>query len=245
MNGQASVRKSSILRLKKSDFLWTLIPALLWMGGISLRQNVISASCPQVPEKCSKAALPAIDQLSFGMESGPADGYSYLTQNFSGALALGVPALWSFSSSIFGFINPSAAITAAGVDLVLVLQTASINGMFTELSHLVFQRPRPFVYYNPLKRGADPSNYVSFYSGHTSFSAAMLVALFLILRARRAPPILIVLSVVSAEALVMATAYFRIMAGRHFLTDVAVGAVAGTGAAWLVFRRHWVSGNSF
>jgi membrane-associated phospholipid phosphatase len=225
-------------KLKKTDFLWTVVPAVLWVVLTFMRPSLIATSCVKDPEKCSKESLYPIDQLSFGIEDPRADEYSYITQNLSGALAVGIPALWSFSRLAVGALSPAAALTTVGIDLVLVLQTASWNGAFTEMSHLLVQRPRPFVYYDPRQRGIDPAHYVSFYSGHTSFAAAMAVAVFLILLGRGAPLGLIVVSIISAESLIISTAYFRIMAGRHFLTDVVFAALAGTATAWFVVVRH-------
>jgi membrane-associated phospholipid phosphatase len=225
-------------KLKKSDFLLTVIPLLVWGGAIFMRPYIINPVCMNTPQKCIKASLPAVDQLSFGMEDSTADGYSYFTQNLSGALAAIVPAAWTFSKFAMGGLSPAAALSTVGVDLVLIFQAASWNGVFLELTHLIVQRPRPFVYSDPIQRGSDPAHYISFYSGHTSFAAAMGVTVFLLLLMRGAPLLLLVLSVVSAESLILLTAYFRILAGRHFLTDVIFGALAGTAVAWIVLSRH-------
>lgn len=238
MKSEVSKIHNYPLKLKKSDFLWTIVPALLWVGATYMRPSVIAASCIKAPEKCTQEFLLPIDRLSFGMEFPQADEYSYFTQNLSGVLAVGVPAVWSLSRYVMGSLSPVVALTTAGVDLVLVLQTISWNGIFTELSHLIVQRPRPFVYYDPLQRGLDSAHYVSFYSGHTSFTAAMTVVVFLILLVRGAPLFLILLSLISVESLILGTAYFRILAGRHFLTDVVCGALAGTAAAYIVVARH-------
>ena len=66
----------------------------------------------------------------------------------------------------------------------------------------------------------------------------MMVAVFLILWMRGAPLLLLLLSALAAETLIITTAYFRILAGRHFLTDVIMGALAGTTVAWVVVSRH-------
>jgi membrane-associated phospholipid phosphatase len=230
--------RSQPFQLKKSDFFLIVIPGLIWGAAIFMRQSVINPYCRNTPQMCSKESLLPMDQLSFKMEDPDADGYSYFTQNLSGALAVVVPATWSLSQLALGSVSPIGALGMVGVDLVLVLQAASWNGLFTEFSHLIVQRPRPFVYYDPSQRGIDPAHYTSFYSGHTSFTAAMTLIVFLILLVRGAPLFVLALAVVSGEVLVISTAYFRILAGRHFLTDVIIGALAGTAVAWVVISRH-------
>src|SRR5262249_42708323 len=95
-----------------------------------------------------------------------------------------------------------------------------------------------FVYSNPALRGTDPSHYTSFYSGHTSFAALAGLSLFLILLARGAPTWLIAIAAMSWQGLTIATGYFRVMAGRHFLTDVIAAAWIGSAAALVVFLAH-------
>jgi membrane-associated phospholipid phosphatase len=91
---------------------------------------------------------------------------------------------------------------------------------------------------NPAHEGMNQAHYISFYSGHTSFSSAMNTAIFLILLAHRVPLWAMLLSFISMESLVFSTAYFRILAGRHFLTDVICGACAGALVAWTVVWYH-------
>ena len=131
-----------------------------------------------------------------------------------------------------------AALAASGIDLVLFTQTAGINGMLTEIAHDFARRPRPFVYGDPNGRGRDPQNYTSFYSGHTSFASAAAAFLILTLLARGAPVWLLVLVGAGAELLVASTALFRMLAGRHFLSDVVCGALAGSAVALCVALAH-------
>ncbi|MEO5971406.1 MAG: phosphatase PAP2 family protein [Bdellovibrionia bacterium] len=238
MKSEVAKIRSHSFKLTKFDFILTVIPVLIWAGSTFMRQTVITPSCMNAPQKCSKESLLPIDQISFGMEDPRADGYSYFTQNLSGVLAVAVPAAWSLSRLAMGSLSPAVTLSVLGVDLVLILQTASWNGFLTELSHWIVQRPRPFVYYDPVQRGIDPAHYVSFYSGHTSFAAAMTVATFLILVVRGAPLLLLMLSAIAVQSLIISTAYFRILAGRHFLTDVIFGAVAGSAVAWVVVSQH-------
>jgi membrane-associated phospholipid phosphatase len=228
----------------KSGVLWTIIPAILWLIMISARPVLLNTQCAQSPQTCTKESIFSIDRLSFGMEDSQADHYSFLTQNTSGVWAATLPILLGSIQIATGGISSSIILLNLAEDSIALLQVISWNGFLTEVSHWVSQRPRPFVYSNPAERGIDSAHYTSFYSGHTSFSAAANTAAFLILVSRNAPFLLLLISFVSAEALVFSTAYFRILAGRHFLTDVICGAIAGTLVAFVVLRKRktkWLS----
>jgi membrane-associated phospholipid phosphatase len=227
-------------RLSRKDWALTLIPALLWIAGTHARQYLIHPRCvgPDAGAECSKTNVPSIDQPGLGMENMRADAYSYTTQNVSGYLAIGAAVLWSGGAVLTNLSTPLTAAIAAGTDLVLLGQAASWNGVFNEICHVIAHRPRPFVYSDPGGRGQDPAHYTSFYSGHTSFAAVAGVSLFLILLARGAPAGLLIFSASISQGLVMSTGLFRILSGRHFLTDVVAAACFGSLIALAVFLCH-------
>lgn len=239
-------KRSSWQHTLLKHLAFAFVPAVLWVGAISLRPLVLDPFCVKAGGICTKESVFFIDQLSIGMEDWKADAYSYWTQNLSGIIALIVPFLWNFSGFLRSQakrpIHSSLATTSliSGLDFLLVLQVMSWNGLFTEISHLLSHRPRPFVYLDPFTRGTDPAHYTSFYSGHTSFSAASTFILLLILIRRKAPFPILLASAASYQILVFSTGYFRVLAGRHFLTDVIVGAIAGSltaGAVYLFSKR--------
>ncbi len=226
-------------RLTRADIALTLVPALLWWAAASYgRQAWISPRCAATPELCSRDSVPVLDRLAIGLESPEADFYSEVSQDVSGIAAFAVPALWSVSLATLGRLTPAGALMAIGTDFVLLAQTAAFNGVFTELSHLVSQRPRPFVYTDPPRRGPNPAHYTSFYSGHTSFAAAACTLLVLLLLARGAPLPLVGASAALGQVLIILTAVLRIFAGRHFLSDVLVAAIAGSLVALAVTHLH-------
>ena len=224
-------------RLRRKDFFLTLAPALLWGVALFSRPYVLSPHCAEHPDTCLTSSVNRIDQPGLGLENSNADGFSYWTQNFSGVLALTAPAIWSGSLAVLGTVTPAIALEQAGIDLVLVLQTAAWNGLATETAHLLTERPRPFVYSRPTE-AQNPSNYTSFYSGHTSFAAASNTALLIILFARQAPTFLLLLTGALGQVLILSTAFFRVLAGRHFISDVLAGAIAGSCIALLVAYFH-------
>jgi membrane-associated phospholipid phosphatase len=61
------------------------------------------------------------------------------------------------------------------------------------------------------------------------------------LSSRGAPRWLVVAAAAGAYALMSLTGMYRVLAGRHFPTDVLIGALAGVAVATLVARRHRLS----
>lgn len=224
--------------LNRRDRWLTFVPIVLWTGAVLLRPWVIRPWCSQTPEQCTLQSILPMDQIAAGMESGASDGLSFITQNTSGILLLAVPLIWAAFALLRGQIQRKAAMLQVGTDFIIAVQTVTWNGFFTELSHLISQRPRPFVYSSPALRGIDPAHYTSFYSGHTSFSAASTTALVFILISRKAPSSLLWMSIACAQILVFLTGIFRVLAGRHFVTDVIIGGLAGTCVAWIIAMVH-------
>lgn len=188
--------------------------------------------------ECTAESVPKFDRAAIGFNNATADEYSYFTQNLSGILALSVPPAWAGALAVFGKLMPATAIAWAATDLILVAETTALNGMIGELTKITVQRPRPFVYVNPSNDGANPSNYISFYSGHTSYAAASTTAMFLILLSRNPPLIMLFASALAIPTLTILTGMLRVMAGRHFLTDVTAAAIIGSLIALAVAYFH-------
>lgn len=224
-------------KLRWSDLAFTLIPTLLWWAAVHSRATFITAHCVERPETCTVASLPLMDQPAAGLEVPGADAMSFTTQGLSGILALSVPPLFHTGLLLTGAINPFAALLGVATDWVILFQVTAWNGVVTESSRLLVQRPRPFVYADPV-RARDFSNYTSFYSGHTSFAAASTIGLFLLLAARGAAPWILILMGAVSYSLVSLTGMYRILAGRHFPSDVLTGALMGALVAFAVLSWH-------
>ncbi len=125
-------------------------------------------------------------------------------------------------------------------DLTIVAEAVLLSGVTNQVTKLVARRPRPMIY--GLTAG-DPAlsvldNYLSFYSSHTSitFAAGMAVATIYARRHPHDPARWAVYA--GAAALGSTVGALRIGSGRHFPTDVLVGAVLGTLAGVLVPLAH-------
>ena len=112
-----------------------------------------------------------------------------------------------------------------------------INQAITDVVKLVVQRPRPYAYNS--NSGYDISNSdarLSFYSGHTANAAFFGSLISIILYKYEAVPAR--WAWVPAVVFPAIMGASRMMAGKHFFTDVLAGTVAGAGVGLLTFRLH-------
>ncbi|MGK5088645.1 phosphatase PAP2 family protein [Bdellovibrionota bacterium FG-2] len=225
-------------RLRKSDLLLTLLPALIWFAALSGRPYLMNTRCASAPENCVRASVFKLDRVSLGMADGNADELSFRTQDLSGYIASSLPFAWHLTHATLGRVSPLTALVGFATDTLILFQAVTLNGAVNEITRLIVQRPRPFVYGDPKTQGANPAHYTSFYSGHTSFAAAVMTSLVLMLLGRGAPSSLIALLAAGDFVLVFLTGFFRVLAGRHFATDVLAGALAGALIALGVALYH-------
>src|SRR5271154_2244333 len=120
-------------------------------------------------------------------------------------------------------------------DALLIAETGVIAANVTQLTKLLVGRERPFVHALPPEQKSltpQPSdNNFSFFSGHTTeaFALATAAGTVCTMRGYRwAPPVWPVGGAVAAT-----TAYLRIAADKHWLTDVVVGAAIGFAVPYL------------
>ena len=121
-------------------------------------------------------------------------------------------------------------------DAVVFSEVLALNGALVTLAKYTVQRPLPRVY-----AGQDPAlarkpgGYRSFYSGHTSVTFAALYATAYTIDARYGQG---AWPWIGATAIGAAVGAERVAAGRHFYTDVMVGAVAGSAFGIVVPWLH-------
>lgn len=131
----------------------------------------------------------------------------------------------------------------AGRSLLLYGETLSVSLVANAVTKFLVQRPRPYNYHGDERvqrfaRGEGKDSHTSFYSGHssTAFAAAVGGAyLFAVASDDRDSKALIWMIQLGMAT---ATANLRVRAGRHFYSDVVIGAVLGSAVGFLVPALH-------
>lgn len=108
-------------------------------------------------------------------------------------------------------------------DALYIASSSAVNALVTLLAKKVVKRPRPFLANVKISAVYQPHNY-SFPSGHTSTSFTTATAL------SQAYPKWYV--VAPAYLWAGSVAYSRLYLGVHYPSDIAAGAVLGTGTAF-------------
>lgn len=122
----------------------------------------------------------------------------------------------------------------------IAAETFLVTAALTSLTKNIFQRKRPYTYNTnvPMSQRTDDDATASFFSGHTSISAAMSFMTAKMYsdyhpNSSAKPYIWAV-----AAALPLATAYLRVKGGKHFPSDVLIGYLVGAGLGILIPELH-------
>ena len=217
------------------EWAFLVVAVLLWIALTALRSRLIVPFCGTQLALCRVENLNWLDRMYVGTYHSQIDFLSFATQYCAGVVAFFVP-LW--------IAKKSGKWDAFKVDAMVFLQTLVWNGLVTEVTHLLTGRPRPFVYLDPTQYGALVAHYTSMVSGHTSFATASSVALILALYGHRRSEKAIRLAYCSGVFWILTTAAFRVLAGRHFITDTLGAMVTGTAVAAAVAFLHRASAQS-
>jgi membrane-associated phospholipid phosphatase len=181
--------------------------------------SIIHPRCP-----CRPSEVNGFDRGAIGWNSGVAGDLSDVTAGLTVVAAL------ALDLSDVGFTR------AFLEDTVVLVEAEALNSALVTLFKYTVQRPLPVVY-----AGQAPDllhsagGYRSFYSGHTSLAFAALVTGANTWSRRHPGAIWPWVVTVLAGASVGVE---RVLAGRHFPTDVLAGAAAGTLFGFLVPALH-------
>jgi len=153
---------------------------------------------------------------------------------------------------LYGSIGLGLVVSAVGgrthgdgwVPLGIMSESLALSGTTVSLVKLAVRRPRPFTYLDDptadvQEELADVDATLSFPSGHTGMTAtaSFCAASLLVDEGMPAWPLY-----GGAAALTTTVASFRVLAGRHFPTDVVAGAAIGTAIGLAVPSMHTASG---
>lgn len=164
-----------------------------------------------------------------------------LDRSLRDALVWSAPARAHSLSNLFGFVVTPAlelslvALASSGVDdraarvlddAIPVIESGVLAALLNQTVKFAVARRRPFVAFGDPSLPPDVDDNTSFYSGHTTlvFALATTAGVVAHRRGYRLAPVIWA----SGYILGATTGYLRIAADRHYVTDVVVGAVAGT-----------------
>jgi membrane-associated phospholipid phosphatase len=189
-----------------------------WLGSEALKGELAPSTC----RWCDPPGFDSsVRDALHWQETGRADVLSYV-------VPLAVEPAVVFGLNAYS-ARDQAPPRAGWVDALLVSEATAIAMAMNQAVKFVVGRERPFVHALPEAEKPNTSrpsdNNVSFYSGHASLAFAMATSGGTIasMRGYRLAPWVWGLGL----SLAAATAYLRIAADRHYLSDVTVGAVVG------------------
>ncbi len=144
------------------------------------------------------------------------------------AVPLGL-GLWTFFEA-----EAAGGLRTAAEDLLLITEAMTVAGALTTVTRYTTVRIRPYAYYG--EGTGVPEDRLSFWSGHTTtaFSAAAAAGYVAQVRGYASWPWVYAVGFTAAGAV----SYFRVAGDKHWMTDVLVGAVVGTGIGFLVPWLH-------
>jgi len=122
-------------------------------------------------------------------------------------------------------------------NLAVFANTAVWTATSAEWLKALFRRERPVLYTaDAATAAADRDNYKSMPSSHTALAFAAATSYFVIAQRQKLPHRERNALLLYGGAVLVGT--LRVVAGKHFPTDVLAGAALGTGIGWLVPTVH-------
>lgn len=218
-------------REKPANLRWNPaldIPVTATLGvGFLLSESVFKKSL--APASCRWCQHNAVDDWFTGIRA-----ERHLQRSVDLASYITV-ALVPIAALSYGFFQ-AADWKMFGVDTLVLFEAMVIAASFNQVIKFAAGRERPFVSrlpeaQKPLLSQAEDSN-LSFFSGHTTMAFSIAVAAGTLATLRRYPYRAWVWAV--GLSLATTTAVLRMVADKHYFTDVLVGAVVGGAAGYAV-----------
>lgn len=202
---------------------WLDVPLTALAAGVAIvpARYPFSFITPRCP--CDRNEVNGFDRFAIDLHSRAAGVVSDVTVLASVGVPVVADALWVGNTR------------ALREDLMILTETLALNSAAVMTVKFAVQRPLPVTYAGRDGLEKQAQGYRSFYSGHTSTAVAALTAASWTYTLRRGPAAWPWLVTAAVGASVGAE---RVLAGRHFPTDVLVGAAAGFGFGTLVPLLH-------
>lgn len=207
------------------------VAATAWLSLALAQKKIVDApTCGP----CDRATINPFDRPLAGRHDAVADGVSWGTA----ALVLALP----IAIDAGDVARAGRGWARFGHDLGIYAEAIALDGALNEIVKLAVRRPRPFVYDAtlPAATRAASDGYVSFYSEHSSvtFAAATAYTTIFALRHRDRPGLTALVGS-ALFSLAATTAALRVVAGKHFYSDVIVGSAVGIGIGAAVPLLHY------
>lgn len=212
------------------DLPVTAAASLVWLGGEVAKGALVPESC----RWCAPGPL----------EDSVARGAAWPSLTLAGSLSdvgvYGVLPAAVVGALLLATAHEGRLGVRIGWDLLLIAQAVVVAQAAAQVTKLLVVRERPFVHWlepNQKPHTAQPSdNNLSFYSQHTDFAFALVLSGWTVARMRGLTWANLVLYV--GLPLATGVGYLRMAAGKHYLSDVLVGAALGSAFGVLVPALH-------
>ena len=147
----------------------------------------------------------------------------------------------SFAYPLLIFLDKPVRDEAESV-LIMLGETIALNGVFTVFSKVVVKRNRPLLYNPtvPLEDKLTQNGRMSFFSGHTSNTAALCFFSAKVFSDLNTDSPVKSFVWAGAAAVPLIVGIARVGAGKHFLSDIIVGYGAGAAIGYLIPEFHKV-----
>jgi membrane-associated phospholipid phosphatase len=215
---------ASVYRLSWAGDLTTMgVAGAAWLVPELFLSSLVTPKCP-----CNRDDVPWFDRGALGRSSPTARNTSQVAVT---AMLVVPPLLDGLDVRRAG-----GSWAHVGEDVVVMAETLLVNGALNELVKVAVQRPRPFVYSG--EGLAERDSYLSFYSSHASNAFAMGAAYATTFTLRHPDSGYRYLVYGAVFAGGATTGLLRVLGGKHFPSDVTVGAVVGSAVGVTVPLLH-------
>ena len=185
------------------------------------------AYCTTTPEGCNEDDLNPIDKPFAGTYD---ESWSKATDIVLWTMAAAPwPMLW-IDNSFLNAVN----------DITIIYESALTALALSGLATLSASRPRPFVYGTKAPEDVrnSPNGSLSFVSGHTTAAFALSTSTFWTIYRRHGSGTYAWTTLGVGTALASSVGVGRVLAGKHFPTDVVTGAAVGAAVGTLIPALH-------
>jgi membrane-associated phospholipid phosphatase len=193
-------------------------------ASVALLTTSLAISHPGTPALPTRSDIWPIDRVAIGLWSPAADSASTYLQD--GLILAGPLALLAGSRGDWGL-----GAKLAFIELEALLASASLVQFVKNITY----RPRPEVFLG-ITGGVSPHQ--SFYSGHTTAAFAVVTSTYVLYTETFPEDRAVRWAFLGGAGVAATVGVLRVVAGKHYPTDVLVGAATGTLIGWGVPALH-------